>query len=79
MSDPRWPDEPRGRDHGRELNQGSRGGLSNSRDRASLDPRDVFMKDFDLPRGHNRWPVRAQGGDVTLTSRSRSTRSCSAS
>lgn len=66
MSDPRWPDEPRDRDHDRELNQGSRGGLSNSRDRASLDPRDVFMKDLDLPRGPNRWPVRARGGDVTL-------------
>jgi hypothetical protein len=34
--DPRWPDEPRDRDHSRELNQGSRGGVSDSRDRASL-------------------------------------------
>ena len=40
--DPRWPDDPRENDHGRELSQGSRGGLSDPRERASLDPRDVY-------------------------------------
>ena len=66
MHDPRWDDDPRDRDHGRELNQGSRGGMSDSRDRASLDPRDVFLRDLNLPRGPERWPVRARGGDVRL-------------
>jgi hypothetical protein len=66
MYDPRWDDDPRDRDHGRELNQGSRGGVSDPRDRTSVDPRDVFMKDLDLPRGPERWPVRARGADVRL-------------
>jgi hypothetical protein len=66
MYDPRWGKDPRDRDHGRELNQGSRGGVSDSRDRASLDPRDVFMRDLDLPRGPERERVRTRGGDVTL-------------
>ena len=51
--DPRWCDDPRERDdygwrsealakEGRELSQGSRGGLSNPREREPLDARDVF-------------------------------------
>ena len=64
--DPRWGDDPRDRDHGRELNQGSRGGVSDPRDRTSVDPRDVFMKDLDMPRGLERDHVRARGDDVRL-------------
>jgi hypothetical protein len=48
--DPRWPDDPREDDeYDRDLSRGSRGG-ADDRDR-SLDPRDVFMNDLDLPRG----------------------------
>ena len=43
--DPRWSDDPRDRDdYGRELSQGSRGGLSNPREREPLDARDVFTR-----------------------------------
>ena len=36
--DPRWTDDPRDRDdYGRELSQGSRGGLSNRRERERLE------------------------------------------
>jgi hypothetical protein len=43
MDDPRSIDDSRDRDvYGRELNQGSRGGLSNPRERERLDPRDVL-------------------------------------
>ena len=53
--DPRWTDDPRDRDdRDRELNQGSRGGLSNPRERERLDIRDVFTRDLDLPRGPER-------------------------
>ena len=45
--DPRWSDDPRDRDdYGRELSQGSRGGLSNPREREPLDARDVFTRDL---------------------------------
>ena len=66
--DPRWPDDARDRDRdqGRELSQGSRGGSSDPRERASLDPRDVFMKDLDLPRGPDRERVRVRDHHVTL-------------
>jgi len=65
--DPRSLDDPRDRDiDGRELNQGSRGGLSDPRDRTSLDPRDVFMKNLNLPRGPERQRVSARGGDLAL-------------
>ena len=37
----------------RELSQGSRGGLSNPREREQLDARDVFPRDLELPRGRN--------------------------
>src|SRR5580765_121361 len=50
--DSRWNDDPRDRDnYGRELSQGSRGGLSNPREREPLDARDVFTRDLELPRG----------------------------
>ena len=64
--DPRWPDDPREHDHGRELSQGSRGGSSDSRDRAVIDPRDVFTKDLNLPRGPERQRVRARDHEVRL-------------
>jgi hypothetical protein len=52
--DPRWPDDPRDRvDRGRELSQGSRGGLSNPRGRPPLDTRDVFTRDLVLRRRPN--------------------------
>lgn len=44
--DPRWPDDERNRDQGREFSQRSRGGVSDPRERASPNPRDVFMKDL---------------------------------
>jgi hypothetical protein len=65
--DPRSIDDSRERDvDGRELNQGSRGGLSNPRERERLDPRDVFTRDLELPRGHARERVWARDSDVTL-------------
>lgn len=64
--DPRWSDDPRDRDQGRELSQGSRGGISDPRERTALDPRDVFMKDLDLPRGPERERVRVRDHYVTL-------------
>lgn len=65
--DPRSIDDSRGRDvYGRELNQGSRGGLSNPREREPLDPRDVFTRDLKLPRGRERERVWARDSDVTL-------------
>jgi hypothetical protein len=43
--DPRSIDDSRDRDvYGRELNQGSRGGLSNPRERERLDPRRVHAR-----------------------------------
>ena len=65
--DPRWSDDPRDRDdYGRELSQGSRGGLSNPREREPLDARDVFTRDLELPRGPERERVWARDSDVRL-------------
>jgi hypothetical protein len=65
--DPRWSDDPRDRDdYGRELSQGSRGGLSNPREREPLDARDVFTRDLELPRGRERERVWARDSDVRL-------------
>ena len=65
--DPRSTDDPRDRDgYGRELSQGSRGGLSNPREREPLDARDVFTRDLELPRGPERERVWARDSDVTL-------------
>jgi hypothetical protein len=65
--DPRSIDDSRDRDdRGRELSQGSRGGLSNPREREALEPRDVFTRDLELPRGRERQRVWARDSDVTL-------------
>jgi hypothetical protein len=65
--DPRSIDDSRDRDdRGRELSQGSRGGLSNPREHEPLDARDVFTRDLELPRGHERERVWARDSDVTL-------------
>jgi hypothetical protein len=65
--DPRWTDDARDRDdRGRELSQGSRGGLSNPRERERLDARDVFTRDLELPHGRERERVWARDSDVTL-------------
>jgi hypothetical protein len=75
--DPRWSDDPRDRDNnglraealakaGRELSRGSRGGLSNPREREPLDARDVFTRDLELPRGPKRERVWARDSDVRL-------------
>ena len=54
--DPRSIDGSRDRDdRGRELSQGSRGGLSNPREREALEPRDVFTRDLELPRGRESY------------------------
>src|SRR5579864_1526675 len=65
--DPRWTDDPRdGDDRDRELSRGSRGGLSNPRERERLDIRDVFTRDLELPRGPERERVWARDSDVRL-------------
>jgi hypothetical protein len=65
--DPRWDDDPRDRDDdGRELSRGTRGGLRNPRERERLEPRDVFTRDLDLPRGPDRQRVWARDSDVRL-------------
>ena len=65
--DPRWTDDPRGRDdRDREMSRGSRGGLSNPRERERLDIRDVFTRDLELPRGPERERVWARDSDVRL-------------
>src|SRR2546422_11310202 len=65
--DPRSIDESRDRDdRGRELSQGSRGGLSNPRERERLEPREVFTRDLQLPRGAERERVWARDSDVRL-------------
>jgi hypothetical protein len=69
--DPRWSDDPRERVNnglraealakaGRELSQGSRGGLSNPREREPLDARDVFTRDLELPRGPGSRRIRTR-------------------
>jgi len=65
--DPRWNDDPRDRDDdGRELSQGSRGVSSDPLDRDARDPRDVFTRDLDLPRGPNRERVWFREHSVLL-------------
>ncbi len=54
--DPRWEGE-RDREDSRDRDRGSRGS-GDSPDPRDLDPRDVFTKDLDLPRGRERRPVR---------------------
>ena len=73
--DPRWNDDPRDDDHrddlrreesGRELNQGSRGVSSDPLERDARDPRDVFTRDLDLPRGPDRERVWFREHSVLL-------------
>ena len=61
--DPRWTDDPRDDDRRddvrreesrRELDQGSRGASSDPLERDARDPREVFTRDLDLPRGPDR-------------------------
>jgi hypothetical protein len=51
-------------DRDRELDRGSRGGLSNPREREQLDARDVFTRDLQLPHGRNA----SVSGHATATS-----------
>ena len=48
----------RDRDDFGDRNRGSRGGSSERDHAGDRDPRDVFTKDLDLPRGRERRPVR---------------------
>jgi len=73
--DPRWNDDPRDDDHrddlrreesGRELNLGSRGVSSDPLERDARDPRDVFTRDLDLPRGPDRERVWFREHSVLL-------------
>ena len=73
--DPRWNDDPRDdnrrddsrrEESGRELNQGSRGVSSDPLERDARDPRDVFTRDLDLPRGPNRERVWFREHSVLL-------------
>jgi hypothetical protein len=51
-------DTHRARDDGWDRNFGSRGGTSERDRNHERDPREVFTKDLDLPRGRERRPVR---------------------
>ncbi len=73
--DPRWTDDPRDDDRrddvrreesGRELNQGSRGISSDPLERDARDPREVFTRDLDLPRGPARERVWFREHSVLL-------------
>ena len=55
--DPRSSND-RDRDDVDDRSRGSRGGTSERDHAADRDPRDVFTKDLDLPRGRERRPVR---------------------
>ncbi|MCC7416633.1 MAG: hypothetical protein IT176_05770 [Acidobacteria bacterium] len=75
--DPRWDDDPRDLDDRdrlraealaevRELSQGSRGVSSDPLERNARDPRDVFTRDLDLPRGLDRERVWFREHSVLL-------------
>ena len=51
--DPRWGSDPRERD-------------DDARDRDPVDPRDVFVNQLDLPRGHERELVRDRDREYSL-------------
>jgi len=51
--DPRWGSDPRERD-------------DDARDRDPVDPRDIFVNQLDLPRGHERELVRDRDREYTL-------------
>lgn len=61
--DPRWGDSRDRDDNSRDL---GRGGAFDVRDRDPGDPRDVFMRDLDLPHGHERERVHDRGREYTL-------------
>ena len=65
MFDPRDDDGRDRDDGGRELSRGSRG-PGDVRDRGSDDPRDVFMRDLDLPRSREREHVLDRDRDYSL-------------
>src|SRR5690606_40139782 len=63
----RWNDDPRDLDNrDRELSQGSRGASSDPLERDARDPRDVFTRDLDLPRGPDRERVWFREQSVLL-------------
>src|SRR5687768_11398194 len=49
-----------------DLSRGSRGGFVADEQPAATDPRDVFARDLDLPRGTARERVRARGCSYEL-------------
>lgn len=55
--DPRDDGPQDARDEGRAVDRGGRGG-GDAPDRQDRDPRDVFTRDLNLPRGRDREPVR---------------------
>jgi DNA-binding PadR family transcriptional regulator len=64
--DPRWGD-PRERDNNsRDLSRGSRGASSDPREAEPRDPRDVFVRHVDLPRGPERTRVRFRDREYML-------------
>ncbi len=72
--DPRWSDDPRDdsqddahrEDADRGLEPGGRGASSDPLERDSRDPREVFTRDLDLPRGPNRERVWGRDFHVLL-------------
>jgi hypothetical protein len=55
--DPRWGDSRDRHDDPRD---------NDARDREPVDPRDVFMRDLDLPRSHDRERVHDHDREYTL-------------
>lgn len=51
---------------GREPREHDRDARDRENDRGSIDPRDVFSRDLDLPRGHERELVRGRDRDYRL-------------
>jgi hypothetical protein len=49
-----------------ELSRGSRGGVTPDEQSPTIDPRDVFTRDLELPRGRARERVRARDGNYEL-------------
>ena len=68
MYDPRWDYDGRDRDGGsRDLSRGGRGGGdSRDRERERADPREVFFRHVELPRGREREHVWVRDRDHTL-------------
>jgi hypothetical protein len=64
--DPRSPSD-RDRDDFSDRSRGSRGGTSERDHADDRDPREVFTKDLDLPRGRERRPVRERDRVYEIT------------